>query len=160
MATVPARAAVVRLCVRRRGDERVRLVAWCSGRPTARQDGVDVEESLVWRAGPQWTVVVVQDTTVLGRREAGRSGVATSKSKRHRRGNGVVDGLEASERAKVGVPFLSQRREGTERMARSNDAHAVVDGPRARRGYGTIEVRPRRRRGRGAVHQSLRIRCA
>ena len=27
---------------------------------------------------------------------------------------------------------MSQRREGTERMARSNDAHAVVDGPRAR----------------------------
>ena len=92
MATVPARAAVVRLCVRRRGAVRVHLVAWCSGRRTARQDGVDVEESLVWRAGPRWTVVVVQDTTVLGRREAGRGGVATSKSKRHRRGNGVVDG--------------------------------------------------------------------
>ena len=45
-------------------------------------------------------------------------------------------------------------------MARSNDVHAVVDGPRARRGYGTIEVRPRGRRGRGAVDQSLRIRCA
>ena len=56
---------------------------------------------------------------------------------------------------------LSQRREGTERMARSNDAHAVVHGPRARRGYGTIEVRQRRRRGgRGAVDQSRRIRCA
>ena len=53
VATVPARAAVVRLCVRRRGAVRVRLVAWCSGRRTARRDGVDVEEPLVWRAGPR-----------------------------------------------------------------------------------------------------------
>ncbi len=53
VAPVPARAAVVRLCVRGRGDERVRLVAWCSGRRTARRDGVDVEEPLVWRAGPR-----------------------------------------------------------------------------------------------------------
>ena len=60
------------------------------------------------------------------------------------------------ERAKVGVLLFSQRREGAERMARSNDAHAVVDGPRARRGYGTIEVRPRRDEGSPEFDERVR----
>ena len=51
---------------------------------------------------------------------------------------------------------MSQRREGTERMARSNDVHAVVDGPRARRGYGTIEVRPRRDEGSPEFDERVR----
>ena len=93
MATVPARAAVVRVCVRGRGDERVRLVAWCSGRRTARRDGVDVEEPLVWRAGPcggqSWPCKTPRFCEAAG---PASGGVATPTSKRHRRGNGVFDG--------------------------------------------------------------------
>ena len=51
---------------------------------------------------------------------------------------------------------MSQSREGTERMTRSNDAHAVLDGPRARRGYGTIEVRPRRDEGSPEFDERVR----
>ena len=100
MATVPAHAAVVRLCVRGRGDARVRLVAWCSGRRTARRDGVDVEEQLVWRVGPRSGASGPAVDSRSRARHHGfweaagpaRGGVATSTSKRHRRGNGVFDG--------------------------------------------------------------------
>ena len=111
------------------------------------------------RRALRWTIVAVQDTTVLGDRGAGLRRCSDvnlqtpSPRERRLRRVGVLGAGE-------GMGPLSQRREGTERMARSNDAHAVVHGPRARRGYGKIEVRPRRRRGRGAVDQSLRIRCA
>ena len=41
-------------------------------------------------------------------------------------------------------------------MTRSNDAHAVVHGPRARRGYGTIEVRSRRDEGSPEFDERVR----
>ena len=52
VATVPERATAVRLCVRRRGDERVRLVAWCSRRRTARRDGVEWRSRWCSAPGP------------------------------------------------------------------------------------------------------------